>query len=49
MMLELLKRTFEVAVKSREDYGTLIKLREKIIGVTGIKINQVTIKTLEHY
>jgi uncharacterized RDD family membrane protein YckC len=32
----IIKETFEVAVKSR-DYGTLIKLREKIIGVTGIK------------
>lgn len=32
----IIKETFEVAVKSR-DYATLIKLREKIISVTGIK------------
>ena len=32
----IIKETFEVAVKTR-DYGTLIKLREKIIDVTGIK------------
>ena len=32
----IIKETFEVAVKNR-DYGTLIKLREKIISVTGIK------------
>lgn len=32
----IIKETFEVAVKTR-DYGTLIKLREKIISVTGIK------------
>ena len=32
----IIKETFEVAVKTR-DYGTLIKLREKIINVTGIK------------
>ncbi|MFC4739759.1 RDD family protein [Flavobacterium ponti] len=32
----IIKETFEVAVKTR-DFGTLIKLREKIISVTGIK------------
>lgn len=32
----IIKETFEVAVKNR-DYATLIKLREKIISVTGIK------------
>ena len=32
----IIKETFEIAVRTR-DYGTLIKLREKIISVTGIK------------
>lgn len=34
--VRIVKETFETAIASR-DYGTLIKLREKIIAVTGIK------------
>lgn len=34
--MRIIKETFEIAVKSR-DYATLIKLREKVIAVTGIK------------
>lgn len=34
--VRIIKETFETAVASR-DYGTLIKLREKVIQVTGIK------------
>jgi len=34
--VRIIKETFEAAVVSR-DYGTLIKLREKVIQVTGIK------------
>lgn len=34
--VRIIKETFETAVKNR-DYSTLIKLREKVISVTGIK------------
>ncbi|NHN27580.1 RDD family protein [Flavobacterium jejuense] len=34
--MRIIKETFEIAVKNR-DYSTLIKLREKVIAVTGIK------------
>lgn len=34
--MRIIKETFEIAVKTR-DYATLIKLREKVIAVTGIK------------
>ena len=34
--MRIIKETFEIAVKTR-DYSTLIKLREKVIAVTGIK------------
>ncbi len=34
--IRIIKETFEIAVRNR-DYGTLIKLREKVIAVTGIK------------
>ncbi|WP_438966824.1 RDD family protein [Flavobacterium sp.] len=34
--VRIIKETFELALKTR-DYGTLIKLREKVISVTGIK------------
>lgn len=34
--VRIIKETFEAAIKTR-DYGTMIKLREKIINVTGIK------------
>lgn len=34
--VRIIKETFETAIKTR-DYATLIKLREKVIAVTGIK------------
>lgn len=38
--VRIIKETFETAVKNR-DYSTLIKLREKVISVTGIKNQSV--------